>query len=59
MRVLLCHVRCILSFGFSYGLLSWVPSSLVGSVLWAPVLYITIHDWHVLGSKLGAHTRGS
>ena len=43
--------------GVSYGPLIWAPLILVGSVLWAPVLNM-VYNWYMLGSKLGAQTKG-
>ena len=37
--------------------MSSAPLTLVGSVLWANVVYV-LCSWYVLGSKLRAHTRG-
>ena len=35
----------------------WAPLILVGSVLWAPILYM-VCTWYILGSCLRAHTKG-
>ena len=43
--------------GFSYGPLLWDPLILVGSVLWAPILYM-VYSWYILESRLGTHTEG-
>ena len=46
------------SEGFPMGAWYGPPLTLVGSVLWARVLYV-VYGWHELGARLRAHTSGS
>ena len=39
-----------------YGPLLWASLILVASALWAPILE-KVHNWNVLGSRLGAHRK--
>ena len=40
-----------------YRPLLWAPLILMGSVLWAPALYM-VSSWYALGSRVGAHISG-